>query len=242
MNGTTLADDLGAGLFRRPGEARNRIALRPIELVGQIAGRRRLAAEHAQVGQLQLSGDAGERVVVDEFHRHDDRRRVVAGAEQSAERPHRSRGNDRGPAGKRADHRGLRVRAVVRHARRGQTERAVQGRIAPAHIGEHCLQIGQRGVGPGCIERLAAELGKDRLVVAVEDEDVVVIEVGFQPKPDIAVRPDRIVFDADILQRLLGGGDASDFAQHALAIGAQRAREQLLFVLDGDFVGALGGR
>ena len=133
------ADDLGAGLLRRPGEARDRMALRPVQLIGQIGGRRRLVVELAQVRQLQLRGDAGERVAVDEFHRHHDRRRVVAGGEESAERPDRDRGNDRGPAREAADHRGLRMRAIVRHARFGEAERAVQGRVAPAHVGEHRL-------------------------------------------------------------------------------------------------------
>ena len=235
------ADDLGAGLPRRPGKARDRMALRSVQLVGQIGGRRRLVVELTQVRQLQLRGDAGERLAVDEFHRHHDRLRMVAGAEQAAERPDRDRGNDRRPARKRADHGGLLMLAVGGAAKLGEAERAVQGRIAPAHIGEHRFQISQRLVGPGRVERLAAELRKDRLVVAVEDEDVVVVEVGFQPKPDALLRTGRVVFDAEILDRLLGGGDALDFAQHALAVAGQRAREQQLLVLDGDFVGALGG-
>src|SRR5664280_3904957 len=206
------AYDLVAWLLRRPGEARYQVALRPNHRIGQIAGRRRRVVELAQVRQPQLRGDAGERVAVDESHRHHDRRRIVAGAEESADRPDRYRGNDRGPAREAADHRGLRMRGILRHARFGEAERAVQGWVAPAHIGEHRLQIDQRRVEPGRIERLAAELRKDRLVATVEYEDVVVIEVGFQPKPDALVRPDRIVFHADILDRLLGGGDAFDFA------------------------------
>ncbi len=239
--GDDAAHDFGAGLARRPGKARDRTALRPVELVGQIGCRRRLAAELAQVRQLQLRGDAGERLAVDEFHRHHDRRRTVAGTEQAAERPDRDGGNDSRPARECTDHGGLRMLAVGAVARLGEAERAVQGRVAPAHIGEHRLQIGQRRVGPGRVERVAAELRKDRLVVAVEDENVVVVEVGFQPEPDAPLRPGRIVFDAEILDRLLGGGDALDLAQHALAVVRQRAREQQLLVLDGDFVGALGG-
>ena len=91
-------DDLGAGLLRRPGKARDRTALRPVQLVGQIGRRRRLVAELAQVRQLQLRGDAGERLAVDEFHRHHDRRRTVAGAGMAAERSDRDGGNDRRPA------------------------------------------------------------------------------------------------------------------------------------------------
>ena len=40
----------------------------------------------------------------------------------------------------------------------------------------------------------------------------------------------------------LRGGDAFYFAQHAVAVVGERTREQLLFVIDGDLVGALGRR
>ena len=38
--GDDAADDLGAGLLRRPGEARDRLALRPVQVIRQIGGRR----------------------------------------------------------------------------------------------------------------------------------------------------------------------------------------------------------
>ena len=140
-------------------------------------------------------GDAGERLAVDEFHRHHDRRRVVAGAEQSAERPDRDRRNDGGAACKRPDHHGLRMLAVVGLAWLGETERAVQGRIAPARIGEHQSRSASALSAQDAFD--ASRPNSDGFVVAVEDEDVVVIEVGFQPKPDALLRPGRVVFDTE---------------------------------------------
>ena len=77
--------------------------------------------------------------------------------------------------------------------------------------------------------------------MAVEDENGVVIEGGPQPLPDALFGPVLIEFNADILDRGLRNSDTADFTQHALAVVAQRAREQLLLMPHGDFIGALGG-
>src|ERR1700688_493102 len=80
------------------------------------------------------------------------------------------------------------------------------------------------------------------MVLRVEDENKVVIERGLQPESHALLRPDWIELDADVLDCRFRSGDAFDFAQDARAVVAERTREQLLFMLDGDFVGALSGR
>ena len=113
MNGMTLLTISAPGCFGVQAKRAIVVALRPVQRVGQIARRRRLVVELAQMGQLQLRGDAGERLAVDEFHRHHDRRGVVAGGEV-VDRSDRDRGDDGRAAREVADHRGLRVRAFVR--------------------------------------------------------------------------------------------------------------------------------
>ncbi len=170
--------------------------------------------------ELQLSGDAGERVAVDEFHRNDDRRRDVARGGDSVDGPDRNRGDDRGLARQAADYRDLRMRAVGRRARFCEAQRAMQGQVAPAHVVEDRLHIGSRRLEPGRIWRVTVELRIDQFVAGVEDKDLIVIEIGFQPTPDALLHPVGVVFDADVLNRPLGGRNAFDFTQNTLAIGA----------------------
>ncbi len=185
------------------------------------------------MGQLQLVGDAGEQAAGDEFHRHQDRR-AHAGADG---RTDGGGGDHRRPAVNAADHGGLRPRAlgVVADADGG-----VQRRRAAAHIGEHGLEIGHHRVQPALRHGAAAGAGIDRQIVGIENEHIVVVEEGLQPEADLAVRPFEIEVVADVADGRRRMGDALDLAQHAAALRAQRLREQLLFVLDGDVVGALG--
>ena len=76
-----VVDDLGARLLRRPGEARDALPSRAGR--GHRQGRRAAPASCSimrRFGKSQLRGDAGERCVVDEFDRHDDRRGGVDGS------------------------------------------------------------------------------------------------------------------------------------------------------------------
>ena len=196
MNGMTLLTISAPGCFGVQAKRAIECPCGPFNSIGQVGGRCRLVVELAQVRQLQLHGDVGKHVAVDEFHRHHDRCRVVAGGEETAERPDRDRGDDRRPARKAADHRGLRVRADP-PPRLGSESRSatVQGRVAPAHVSEHRSpdRPAQSSNQDGS-SSLAGDLRKDRLVGAVEDENKIVVEVSSSAKSDAVLGPgaDRI--------------------------------------------------
>ena len=117
--------DLGAGLFRRPGEAGDLVAVLVREVVDVIAGRHRPGADAAQMGELQLIGDAGEQAACDEFHRHQDRR----AARRYRRRTDGGGGDHRRLAADAADHGSLRARAVgVVADADGGTQRRARGR------------------------------------------------------------------------------------------------------------------
>ena len=65
----------------------------------------------------------------------------------------------------------------------------------------------------------------DKSVVRVGDEDEVMVKVSLEPKANSPLHPVRIVFAANLLRGILGGGDALDFTQYALAVVSERARE-----------------
>jgi hypothetical protein len=87
-----------------------------------------------------------------------------------------------------------------------------------------------------------ADHRKGQVVPAVENKDVVVIEIGLQPDTDPLPGPRRIEDAADVLNCAFRRGNAFHFAQHALAVVGDRTREQLLFMIDGDHVCTLGRR
>src|SRR6187397_1813159 len=88
----------------------------------------------------------------------------------------------------------------------------------------------------------AAEQRVDQLVVAIENEDVVVVEIGLEPGAEPVPGPGGVERTPDVLDGDGGGRHAFDFPQHAFAVVRDRAREQLLLMIDGANVGALGGR
>ena len=235
-------DDLGAGLFRRPGKARDHAAVRAGQVVVEVALRHRHLVDLAQVHEPQLRGDAGERGLIDEFHRHDDRRIAVDGLRDPVDGTDGDRRDDRRLAHHAADHRGLGMRAAFGEARLVEADGAVQPRVAPAHVFDHRREIVARAGHPFGVGGAAAEQRVDQLVVAIENEDVVVIEVRFEPVADPVLGPGRVERAPDVLDGGGGGRHAFDFAQHAFAVVRDRAREQLLLMIDRDDVGALGGR
>ena len=176
----------------------------------------------------------------DEFHRHQDRRAIVEHGRDVGHRADGGRGDDRGPAEEAGDDGGLRMRAAFGLAETAGSEAALQGGRAAAHEVEHRRDFGPRRVQPGRPHHFVPDQRVKRMVVAVEDEDGVVSEEGFQPVPDAAARPVRVEGGAHVLDGGLRGGDALDLAQHALALAAQGAREHQPLMLDGDVVGALG--
>ena len=237
-----VVDDFGAWLLRRPREPRDEIALGPREVIGKVAARERILLDHAQIGKPQLRGDAGECAVVDEFDRHDDRRAGVVGRRNSIGGAYGAGGDDGRPSKQPADDRCLRMCAAFGEDRLVQADRAAQARIAAAHEVKHRSKSGTRGGKPLRVGGTTADHRIEQRVIAIKDENVVVVEIGLQPGPDPQLGPLRIEGVANVFDRAFRRGDALHFAQHAFAVVGQRAREQLFFMVDGHDVGALRGR
>ena len=206
--------DLGAGLLRRPGEAREAVALRVVEVEDMVAGGHRRVAQAAQVGELQLFGDAAEQAAGDQLDRHQHRR--VRRRADGGRRDHRRVTVDV------ADDGGLPARAVDGVA---DGDGAAEPGLAAAHIGQHRLQVRHHLVHPGRRDAVVGGAGVDRLAVGVENEHVVVVEEGLQPEPDLLVRPMEVETLADVADGGRGIGDALHLAQHAAALRAEHLGE-----------------
>ena len=99
--GNDALHDLGAGTFRRPGEARDRIAAFVGEIQRMIVRRDHFRAGFPQIAQLQAVRDFGQDFFVDEFDRQHDRRGLpFTGIGGFADRHDQDRGDDGGPAEK----------------------------------------------------------------------------------------------------------------------------------------------
>lgn len=105
MNGTTFC----TRPFRCPGETADDIAARIVDIEGEIADRRRLLIELAQICQMQLCCDARQRSVVDEFYRHEDWRNTGDRCGDTVARSNRDRRDHRWPVHQTADHGSLPV-------------------------------------------------------------------------------------------------------------------------------------
>ncbi len=232
--------DLGARLFRRPGETADGLAVRVVEIEDEIADGQRVLIELAQIGQSQLRGNARERPVVDEFYRHENRRNAVDRRRYTVTRTDRDSRDHRRAVHQPADHRRLPVRAAVGRIHLVETDRALRRLVAAAHEVDHRDEAGTGGRKPFRVGGAVIDQRIDQPVIAIENKDVVVVEIGFQPRSDALIDPIVIERTANVLDRTVRGGDALRFAQYALPVIAERAREHLLFVVDGNHVGALG--
>ncbi|MFZ0262444.1 MAG: hypothetical protein WAL36_21045 [Pseudolabrys sp.] len=99
----------GTRPFRCPGETADDIAARIVDIEGEIADRRRLLIELAQICQMQLCCDARQRSVVDEFYRHEDWRNTGDRCGDTVARSNRDRRDHRWPVHQTADHGSLPV-------------------------------------------------------------------------------------------------------------------------------------
>ncbi len=109
---------------------------------------------------------------------------------------------------------------------------------APALKIERRHQVGLDRVQPVRVDAATSEHGIDELIRRIGNEDEILVEQGLQPQPDAVMNPDRIEMHADVAHARLGGGDTFDLPQHALGVVAERAREQLPFIVERNFVGA----
>ena len=184
----------------------------------------RLAGERAQIGHAQLRADVGEQTAFDELDRHDDGRAVVERRRHAVDRPDRGGGDHRRQVEQAGDDGGLRMRAAFGRRRLADADAAVQGQRAAAHVVDERRELRLDRRQRGGRHRLIAGDRVERLVLAVQHDDVVMLEKALQPDADAARDPSRIVIQADLLDGGLRGGDALDLAQHALAVAVERAR------------------
>ena len=101
------------------------------------------------------------------------------------DRPDRDRGDDRGPAHAGGGSPRLADARRLPSGSMGVRRIALCNvGVAPAHVVEHRTQIGPQRLEPGRFGRCAAGHRIDRIVLPVEDEDVIVLEERLQPGPD----------------------------------------------------------
>ena len=215
--------NLGARPFRRPGETADGLAVRVVEIETEIADGQRVLIELAQIGQSQLCGNARERPVVDEFYRHENRRNAVDRCRYTVARTNRDRRDHRRAVHQPPDHRCLPVRAAVGRIHLIETDRALRRLVAAAHEVDYRAEAGTGGRKPFRVGGAVIDQRIDQSVIAIENEDVVVVEIGFQPRPDALIDPIVIERTANVLDRAIRGGDTLRFAQYTLAVIAERA-------------------
>lgn len=141
-----------------------------------------------------------------------------------------------------AYYRDLRVRMGAGRIRLAKIYRAVQRGLTRVDVAKKRGELGARRCKPARVGRAAAGLRIDQVVTAVEDRDVIVIEIGLQPLVDALLDPFRVEILADVLHGRRRRGDAVYLAQHAFAVQGECAAEHLLLVLKGHLIGVLRGR
>ena len=180
MNGTTLCTISAPGCFGVQAKRAIGLALRAGERVDEFAGRRRLPGRARADGQGAAArrcrrarcasmnftdistGAASSRSAGHAGHRADGRRR-----------------DHRRAAAEAADRGGARVRAACAAAGLLQGHGVLQACGAAAHIVEHGCTRGQGGAERADgVDVACADQRIDRPVGAVEDEDVVVVEIS----------------------------------------------------------------
>jgi hypothetical protein len=115
------------------------------------------------------------------------------------------------------------VRAAVGRIHLIETDRALRRLVAAAHEVDHRAEAGTGGRKPFRVGGAVIDQRIDQSVIAIENEDVVVVEIGFQPRPDALIDPIVIERTANVLDRAIRGGDTLRFAQYTLAVIAERA-------------------
>lgn len=141
-----------------------------------------------------------------------------------------------------AYYRDLRVRMGAGRIRLAKIYRAVQRGLTCVDVAKKRGELGARRCKPARVGRAAAGLRIDQIVTAVEDRDVIVIEIGLQPLVDALLDPFRVEILADVLHGRRRRGDAVYLAQHAFTVQGECAAEHLLLVLKGHLIGVLRGR
>ena len=115
----------------------------------------------------------------------------------------------------------------------------MQAGIAATHVVDYRSEVDTQPGWQSAVIRAMPNVRVDRSVRAVQNQNLIVIEIGVQPASNIAARPIGIEGTANVSNRGVGGCDAFNLPQHSFAVICQRPREQLLLVLDRHDVGAL---
>ena len=215
-----------------------------LEILAVFVGGRELLFGHAQPVELQTSSDFGEQAFIHELDGNDERHGLARGIAGDLLGRRDQGGGDRSrPAEKALDQGDAGGLSGVGIASRfGDADRTfwfVAG--AAAEIVDGRCEFRDDGIEPARLDAVAAEHGVGQLVGAIGNKDEVVIEIVLQPEADAIVHPFAIELVADAPRRFLVGADAFQFAQELLAVSGDRARQQALFVIERDFVGAARG-
>ncbi len=195
-------------------------------------------------GKVEARADVGEKLAVDELHGKDERRSVRLREAGRVRHAGGDTGDDRGPV-----HEGLQALRAARAIELGQ---GVGGRFehhfviarqcAVAQQVDDAVEVGARAVETRRIDAGVAEQRIGRPVVAVDDEDVLVVEEGREAQADEVMHPVGIKIVVELQDDIVGRCDVFEFMQHATSAVRDGLREEFLLLLQLDVVGALGRR
>ncbi len=183
------ADDLGAGLRQRPGETADRLPA-AVEQIHRVVPGGRPAFDLPQMGKLEPDADLLQESFIDHFDGDDQRcgavrhgRGIVVG--------HDRNGRDDGGLA----HEFLQPRGARRplHARRGIGRCLLEfdrfSRAASAHRVDDRRQVPQCVAEQPGIDALATEESIDEAIRRIDDEDIVMLEIGLEPQSDPGMDP-----------------------------------------------------
>ena len=237
MKGTTL---LTISDERSFGVQANRAVVRPAGSVSAkmwSLGESALEFDPVQVGQIEAGADLRQHALINEFHRQGKWCRLRRCGGALIRRRNEGRRKDgRAP--------GERMHAAVAPQRPIGGENLICSeagiRCAAADEIDERIEIPPDHGEPGRPRRAPAGRRIDEPVGAVDDEDIVVLEVAPQHQGHVAVDPFGGGRTQDVGLRLIGGGEAFQLAQHPLAAIGDGVDEQLFVMRERDFVGAPG--
>ncbi|MGA7034211.1 MAG: hypothetical protein WB052_15450, partial [Pseudolabrys sp.] len=96
-----------------------------------------------------------------------------------------------------------------------EADRASRVLIAAAHEVDHGREFGASGREPFCIGGSVINQRIDQPVIAIENKDVIVIKIGFQPRANALIDPIVVERLANVPDRAIRGSDVFRFPQYA---------------------------
>jgi hypothetical protein len=236
--GDDALDDLRGTQLRGPGETGCGAARIVGEREDVVVGGERAGVDPVQVGQVEASADFRQHALVEEFHRQ-GKRRVCGRGEAPLREGDERRRNDGGAVGE-GPHAAVAPRGQARREDLIRCGASIR-RAAADEIDER-IEIPPDHGEPGRSRRAAVGGRIDEPVGAIDDEDIVVLEVAPQHQGHVAVDPFGGGRAEDVGLRLIGRGEAFQLAQHPFAAVGNGVEEQLFVMRERDFIGAPGRR